>query len=617
LPVHTCFQVTKSSMANMSNMPTEDAMSALCQAGAACLKGEPAFYPGGSFFIDPDGMTSLQLLFSFIVYGYVLFKSADMIGDGAELLLLVPGYGEIVGSVVLPILGAIPDGMMVLFSGIGPLAMAQENVAVGVGALAGSTIMLLTLPWILSIYAGLVDCKDGVVVGYKQKKGQKFTSGTMQGAIEFQDGVSKNSILMFLTSLSYFVIQIPAYMVDNQKTKAEMGTGYLDEVIKESKFENVYALFGLFSTVFFFIFYMYLQFMAAKKKDPPLACIKALLPPPPPPVGDELVASFGILSLIVHYRENFSKESRMRVSVEDQRTPYSDKFLPDTPAAEKRGRLTEDLVKPLSAQYKMYAARNAEAGLHFEDLRELLKTVGLSFEPTDLQKRFTKVDDGDKSLTLTEFLAFFYDVVTDPADLPYNKGNNEPRADAVKTEGGDDDEEEDEMPEEFKDMKPEDQQSAIIKSSFQQMLMGTALVLIFSDPMVDVLSQIGVHTGVPPFYVSFILAPLASNASELTASMKLAAKKTATSITQSLQTLEGAACMNNTFCLGIFFFLIYYQGLAWKFCAETLVIFLVQFLMFVIVQTSHKQSMIHGIIIFSMYPASLAFVAGLESMGFD
>jgi len=586
------------------------------------LKGEPAFYPGGSFFIDPAAMTSLQLLFSFIVYGYVLYKSADMIGDGAELLLLVPGYSDIVGSVVLPILGAIPDGMMVLFSGIGPLAMAQENVAVGIGALAGSTIMLLTLPWILSVYAGLVDCEQGIVVGYKQKKGKKFTCGAMGGAIEFQDGVTKNSILMFLTSLSYFVIQIPAYLVDNQKTKAEMGTGYLDEVIKESKFENFYSLLGLFSTAFFFSFYMYLQYMAAKKKNPPLSCLKALLPPPPPPVDTQLVETFGILPLIVHYRQNYSKDGHMRVSAEDQAQPYAEHFLggSDTPAEEKKGRLTEDLCQPLTQQFKKYADRTKEAGLHYDDLRQLLANVGLCYEPTDLQKRFAKVDDGDNTLTQTEFLAFFYDVVTGTDPLPYTKGQgtNEPRAGEPKKEADDDDdEEEDEMPEEFKDLSPELQQKAIIKSSFQQMMFGTALVLIFTDPMVDVLSQIGVNTGIPTFYVSFVLAPLASNASELGASMKLASKKTATSITQSLQTLEGAACMNNTFCLGIFFFLIYYQGLAWKFCAETLVIFLVQFLVFLIVQKSHKQTMMHGIGIFMFYPVSLVLVAGLEKMGFD
>ncbi|CAK9037790.1 Sodium/calcium exchanger NCL2 (Na(+)/Ca(2+)-exchange protein NCL2) (OsEFCAX2) (Protein NCX-like 2) (OsNCL2) [Durusdinium trenchii] len=56
-----------------------------------------------------------------------------------------------------------------------------------------------------------------------------------------------------------------------------------------------------------------------------------------------------------------------------------------------------------------------------------------------------------------------------------------------------------------------------------------------------------------------------------------AGRKTSKTITIALNTLEGAACMNNTFCLGIFMALVYFQGLAWKFTAETLTILAVEF----------------------------------------
>ena len=42
----------------------------------------------------------------------------------------------IVGSCVIPILGAVPDGMIVLFSGMGPDAQDQLDVGVGVFAAA-------------------------------------------------------------------------------------------------------------------------------------------------------------------------------------------------------------------------------------------------------------------------------------------------------------------------------------------------------------------------------------------------------------------------------------------------------------------------------------------------
>jgi hypothetical protein len=78
--------------------------------------------------LPQDGYGSFQLLFLFAVYGYVLMNASNMISDGSEYLLLVPAYAGIVGSVVLPILGAVPDGMLILFSGMGDDAQNQLAV---------------------------------------------------------------------------------------------------------------------------------------------------------------------------------------------------------------------------------------------------------------------------------------------------------------------------------------------------------------------------------------------------------------------------------------------------------------------------------------------------------
>jgi hypothetical protein len=77
-------------------------------------------------------------------------------------------------------------------------------------------------------------------------------------------------------------------------------------------------------------------------------------------------------------------------------------------------------------------------------------------------------------------------------------------------------------------------------------------------------AEVGKRTGISSFYVAFVIAPLAFNASELIASYSYALKKTPASIFISLQALQGAACMNNTFCLSIFMALIYFQVFAFK-----------------------------------------------------
>jgi Ca2+/Na+ antiporter len=131
-------------------------------------------------------------------------------------------------------------------------------------------------------------------------------------------------------------------------------------------------------------------------------------------------------------------------------------------------------------------------------------------------------------------------------------------------------EEAEEVPEDFSELSPEQQQVAILKRAFTLLAMGMFLVVLFSDPMVEVLQEVANRINVSPFYVSFVLAPLASNASEVIASVYYAGKKTRKTITVSMTTLEGVASMNYTFCLSILLGLIYFRGLVWAYTAETI-----------------------------------------------
>ncbi len=56
------------------------------------------------------------------------------ITDGAELLLDLGLPAGIIGGVVLPLLGAIPDSVMIVFSGLsGDREEANTQIAVGMG----------------------------------------------------------------------------------------------------------------------------------------------------------------------------------------------------------------------------------------------------------------------------------------------------------------------------------------------------------------------------------------------------------------------------------------------------------------------------------------------------
>merc|ERR1719409_305378 len=120
---------------------------------------------------------------------------------------------------------------------------------------------------------------------------------------------------------------------------------------------------------------------------------------------------------------------------------------------------------------------------------------------------------------------------------------------------------------------------------------GTILVLSFSDPAVDLLAELGDRMNISPFYVAFVLAPLASNAGELVAAMNMASRRTMKHQQVALSVLEGAACMNNTYCLGTLLALVWLRQLPWTFTAETISIIIIEIAMAIIVYVRKVQTL--------------------------
>lgn len=171
-----------------------------------------------AIFVDPvtlprTGGGDFQLFFLAAVYGYILFKASGLIANGSEMLMLVFNPG-LIGGLLLPVLGAVPDAAIVLFSGTaGDKTLAQQQLSVGVGTLAGSTIMLLTIPWAVCILLGRVDLSaDGKTALYSKRpakltKGWSLTRTGVQAAAD----VPANAWIMMGTALTYIVVQGPAW----------------------------------------------------------------------------------------------------------------------------------------------------------------------------------------------------------------------------------------------------------------------------------------------------------------------------------------------------------------------------------------------------------------------
>mmetsp|Transcript_23489 Transcript_23489/g.65201 ORF Transcript_23489/g.65201 Transcript_23489/m.65201 type:complete len:561 (+) Transcript_23489:139-1821(+) len=554
--------------------------------------------------IDPADVGVTGLVWLFFSYGYALFYSANLIGEGSELLLLVPSMAGLVGGVVLPLLGAVPDGAIILFSGLGSIELAQESLSVGIGALAGSTIMLLTVPWALSVFVGRVNIEDGKLTYTKRPKlspGLTLNDTLTDTGVFLSKEIQHGGLVMAVTTIPYFLIQLPALFMH----------GSTQEVAKGEHWWSLAAFIVCLSGL---IYYMLLQLRFSSEgqdRDKRIAIAKKTL-------------QAGKMSLRGVLRSTIK-------SIQSQSTMFllQDIDSVDYGSIESRGPSPEvvEVLKELLLEAFMTYDDDKNGMLERKEIRVFLKDFHENIEEEDITNILSKIDsNNDNVISLDEFvvLCYYLIVYDDPehnetkrdslANASFKKSVNKMLSDPG--EDGYEGAEVEEIPEDLCDLSPEEQQSAIKLKAFKMLAIGTVMVVYFSDPMVDVMQEIAVKAGIPPFYVSFVLAPLASNSSEVLASVFYAAKKTRKTMTVSLSALEGAACMNNTFCLCIFMGLIYMRGLAWQYTAETAAIVIVQFIMAYLVQ---NDTMTTGVSLFvlMLFPLSLIFVATLEFMGFD
>eukprot|EP00527_Entomoneis_sp_CCMP2396_P003988 CAMPEP_0198150114 /NCGR_PEP_ID=MMETSP1443-20131203/49511_1 /TAXON_ID=186043 /ORGANISM="Entomoneis sp., Strain CCMP2396" /LENGTH=539 /DNA_ID=CAMNT_0043815329 /DNA_START=332 /DNA_END=1951 /DNA_ORIENTATION=- len=536
----------------------------------------------------------------------------------------------LVGGIVLPLLGAVPDGAIIFFSGLGTVEEAQETLSVGVGALAGSTIMLLTVPFFLSIRGGRVDYgMDGKpdYFGKPKLKAKKSLWKDMNSTgVSLTEAIQHGGIIMMWTTLPYFLIQGPALFLHGPKSQVAEG-------------EHWWSFAGLVICLVGLIWYMSIQLKFSHDetdRGKRMAVLKKQLQKGAVSLSGAIAAECTALE---------AKAAQVYQSPDDPTTPLTttrssddsvnpDILRPPPAVADYLKQVLRDSFRSYDSDKNGQLDRK-EVYVFFRDFNE---AIGRD-EMDTLFKNFDEDQNG--TISLDEFIGVAYMLIKlqdskgaaaaaalqAENDDSEDSNNNTTSATSTRPSHGlnatmsinafsNQDEEEEEIPAEFTDLSPDQQQAAIKKKAFWMLFSGSLVVLYFSDPMVDVLAAIADRVNIGPFYVSFVLAPLASNASELIASQYYASKKTRKSITVSLSALEGAACMNNTFCLSIFMGLIFFRGLAWQYSAETLAILLCQFIVGVLVQ-ANDMKYVRGAMILCIFPFSIVLVAGLEALGID
>lgn len=482
-------------------------------------------------------------------------------------MLLVDGLKKIVGSVVLPVLGAVPDGAIVFFSGLG--ANAQEKISVGVGALAGSTILLLTVPWCIAMYVGRVSLlpdKSGAT--YRSTPRLDPDSKTLtETGVESSKLIRYSGRVMICSSLSYILIMF--FLSDTNR------------IFKTPAKDTSIAVVVLVVCLSFLAYYVWTQF----------------------------AGSLGIAEYI--WRQRTLKE------IQDGNLSVSEAFskVQDIMYEEADQNEQSTLVRKSSYNFDNILTTfftaydyNRDGKIDVKELSYLMKQMGEKVSDQELDELIKGVSRGengyDGQIDREEFIILMSNyIMKDKKSETYSSTNNT-QVEVDRDAYGSDVEE---MPKFVQDLTPAERKKAILKRAVLMMTLGSIGILIFSDPAVTVMQDFAERLGISAFYISFMLAPLASNFVEVLAAYNYARKKTRQSIEVSLTNLLGAAILNNTFVLAVFMVLIIFKGLKWTFDAETIAIVSVQLIVF-LVSLGQTYSVLQGVFILSLYPISIIMI---------
>ncbi|KAF2287348.1 hypothetical protein GH714_039699 [Hevea brasiliensis] len=510
----------------------------------------------------PCTSTALGNLFLIIVYGYLMFFAATYLSNGSELLLEILGPG-IVGGLFLPVLGALPDAMLILVSGLsGSTATAQSQVSVGMGLLAGSTVMLLTIIWGSCVVVGKCDLRetDSVAINGKDTNGFSLT-GT---------GVSTDiwtcyaARIMAISVLPFIIVQLP-------------------QLLNSTSGRHLAVLIALIISLLMLISYCLYQVFQPWIQRRRLAYAKH---------------KHVISGILKHLRER-----------------TLGRFLTDD------GQLNRDVME------KLFHAidENNDEKLSASEMRALI--LGIRFEEIDfdrddaVDKVMKDFDTSlDNSIDLDEFIngiSKWIEEAKRAGAAIANSGSktfkliNDFHVQTKREHAllGPEDRVEDQSDEVVEGV--ENPRWISIKAVLM-LLLGTIIAAVFADPLVDAVDNFSDATSIPTFFISFIALPLATNSSEAVSAIIFASRKTVRTASLTFSELYGAVTMNNLLCLSVFLALVYVRGLTWDFSSEVLVIFIVCIVMGAFASFRSTFPLWTSSVAYLLYPFSLALVYVLD-----
>ncbi|KAL3702063.1 hypothetical protein R1sor_020085 [Riccia sorocarpa] len=531
-------------------------------------------------------------IFLLLVYGFCLLKAAQFLSEGSELLLTVLNPG-LIGGLLLPILGALPDALLILVSGLSASAEeAQAQVLVGMGLLAGSTIMLLTLLWGSSLIAGRCDLEPGYG-GQLYAKDRQLTKGfsLTETGVTTDQQTRVSSWIMMVTVLPYLVAQSP--VIFGWGAEASRITVLLGCVL---------ALIGLASYCTYQVTFPWIQqrwiYRARLKLHKVHALHRMSSYAQRNTLGNLLQADGRTPDTYVLYKlfESFDTNQDKYLSVEEVRA-----LIVGLGIVSQQDIPEEEVVNSWMAELDVNNSGKMSQDEFVTGMKKWIESFDLPQQRPQPKRKNTI----RRSETVTESNGapehdvphLFFGRQREEAEQSYNALLND--------QGGneeDSDEEEKHAP----------TRGQVILTAVLYLVAGALIAGIMADPLVGAIGNFSKKSGISPFFISFVATPMATNSSEAISSILFALKKKKKNISMTYSQIYGGVTMNNTMCLAIFLAVVYSRGLTWDFSSEVLVVVIATVVIGVLASVRVTFPLWMALVALALYPLSIALVAILD-----
>ncbi|KAI5605155.1 hypothetical protein BDE02_01G332800 [Populus trichocarpa] len=616
-------------------------------------------------------------LFLIAVYEYMLFHGEGYLASGGEKIFRILGPG-VFGASAFQVLGALPESLILLASGLlNTREVAQEYVSTGVGLLAGTSILLLTMLWGTCVIVGSVQSSKPTI---SNTSSSRLLSWFTEFGVTTDLETSYTARIMGLSVLPFLILQIPKIFNSNSGE-------YLTILIS-----LVVSVASLLIYFFYQIFEPWIQKRRLEyvKYDEALLRILQLVQERAlgsiltgegaPNInaiqrlfeeidedGDDCISPSEVRKLLLDIKstgmnidkDNASEELIKVLDLNDDKKITKEEFvhtftkwLAETKyAMEKRYFTINSLKRTYQVFHPFVESKRKEREMkrnlmseivsHLQSvaLGNLIKEDGTPDSPTirrlfeeidrdadnciskdELKELMKKIEIGKISWDVDEAAEKIMEALDTSGDQMIDEKefaegivswliNTSENVTPVSTRSQDDNNRR--TWEEVDKLLKDEKTNAVDKSSWawfkaiMSMVLGVAILSVLAEPLIHSVQNFSEDAGIPSFFVSFVLVPLATNARAATSAITTACRKKSITTSLTFSEIYGGVFMNNVLGCSVLLFLVYARGLTWEFSAEVLVVLITCAIMSLVVSFHSDFPLWTSFMAFLLYPFSL------------